>query len=87
MGFFSKLADWLVGCRELEWTVVTPKKPGWYWAEYEWGSVRIVLVGDVEGRMCVLDDELTDVLTYTEVVRWAGPVRLPASRSAKRKKA
>ena len=78
MGLWERFTDWLTCRHALEWTVLSPRKPGWYWAEYAWGSVLIVLVGEREGRLCVLDDDMPEVLTCTEIVRWSGPIRMPA---------
>lgn len=79
MGLFSRLADWIAGRRELEWTVVTPKKPGWYWVEMDSGKLTIVKLVRLHGRMVCMDSGAV-LVDLGDIRFWAGPISLPASR-------
>ena len=84
MNLWNRFCDWLAGRERLMWTLVTPKKPGWYWAEMHSGRVDIVKVIRHEGGL-VLQGSLLH-LWESDVNWWLGPVPMPESRLSNQKK-
>lgn len=72
---------------ELVWSTTRPVKSGWYWADVpgsrEPAAVRVMAMP--EGRLTIvqqtLDQSQLAYFNLSMVIRWAGPLELPAPRS------
>ena len=85
MGLLDKVADWMTGKDALRWTLVTPRKPGWYWVERATGVIEIVkLVRLRDGQL--VDQRDFGPLHEMDVNWWCGPIAMPESRLTNNKK-
>ena len=84
MNLWNRFCDWLAGRERLMWTLETPKKPGWYWAEMESGRIDIVKVVRAKGSLVLQENQLP--LWESDILWWLGPVAVPESRFSNQKK-